>query len=63
MASRGKPEIILSHLLWEMQLSDQETRCLKQTKNTLPSKWKSLHDNVKKVINSRMGVGGAEEKK
>ena len=31
----GEGGILPSQLLWETRLSDQETRCLKQTKNTL----------------------------
>lgn len=42
----GEYGIIPSRLLWETRFSDQETRCLKQTKNALQSEWKSMRDNV-----------------
>ena len=42
----GECGISPSQQLWETRLSDQETRCLKQTKNTLQSEWKSMRDNV-----------------
>lgn len=57
----GEYRIIPSRLLWETRFSDQETRCLKQTKNTLRSEWKSMRDNVWKVINSEI-CGGEREK-
>lgn len=57
----GEYGIIPSRLLWETRFSDQETRCLKQTKNTLRSEWKSMRDNVWKVINSKI-CGGEREK-
>ena len=58
--SRGEGGILPSQLLWETWLSDQETRCLKQTKNTLRTEEKSMRDNVWGVINSQ--IWGEKEK-
>lgn len=56
----GECGIIPSQPLWETRFSDQETRCLKQTKNSLQSEWKSMRDNFGEVINSP--IWGEKEK-